>query len=142
MPYGAGVGAAAASPAALSLIAVTFPEGPGRNRAVGWYTAVATAGGGVGLLAGGLITVYLSWRWVMFVNVPLGVAILAVGAGVLRETPRARGAFDVLGAVTGTLAALLLCFGLIDGASGAATGPRPRSWAHWARRPCCCPCSC
>ncbi|WP_143674746.1 MFS transporter, partial [Streptomyces caniscabiei] len=78
------------------------PEGPGRNRAVGWYTAVATAGGGVGLLAGGLITVYLSWRWVMFVNVPLGVAILAVGASVLRETPRTRGAFDVLGAVTGT----------------------------------------
>ncbi|UUU36492.1 MFS transporter [Streptomyces sp. CA-210063] len=113
-----GVGAAAASPAALSLIAVTFPEGPRRNRAVGWYTAVATAGGGVGLLAGGLITVYLSWRWVMFVNVPLGVAILAVGAGVLRETPRTRGAFDVLGAVTGTLAALLLCYGLIDGASG------------------------
>lgn len=72
----------------------------------------------MGLLAGGLITVHLSWRWVMFVNVPLGVTILAVGAGVLRETPRTRGAFDVLGAVTGTLAALLLCFGLIDGASG------------------------
>ncbi|MDX3523616.1 MFS transporter [Streptomyces scabiei] len=120
-----GVGAAAASPAALSLIAVTFPEGPGRNRAVGWYTAVATAGGGVGLLAGGLITVYLSWRWVMFVNVPLGAAILAVGAGVLRETPRARGAFDVLGAVTGTLAALLLCFGLIDGASGGGNWSSP-----------------
>ncbi|WP_217179073.1 MFS transporter [Streptomyces sp. AC495_CC817] len=120
-----GVGAAAASPAALSLIAVTFPEGPGRNRAVGWYTAVATAGGGVGLLAGGLITVHLSWRWVMFVNVPLGVAILAVGAGVLRETPRTRGAFDVLGAVTGTLAALLLCFGLIDGASGGGNWSSP-----------------
>ncbi|MEO3764616.1 MFS transporter [Streptomyces sp. B8F3] len=112
-----GVGAAAASPAALSLIAVTFPEGPERNRAVGWYTAVATAGGGVGIMAGGLITSYLSWRWVLFVNVPIGVAILAVGRRVLKETERRRGAFDAVGAVTGTLAALLLVYGLIDGAA-------------------------
>ncbi|MCT2589969.1 MFS transporter [Streptomyces sp. N2-109] len=112
-----GVGAAAASPAALSLIAVTFPEGPERNRAVAWYTAVATAGGGVGLLAGGVITAYLSWRWVMFVNVPVGVVVLALSRRVLRETPRQHGTFDVAGALTGTLAALLLVHGLISGAS-------------------------
>ncbi|MEO3752400.1 MFS transporter [Streptomyces sp. B6B3] len=117
-----GVGAAAASPAALSLIAVTFPEGSRRDRAVAWYTAVATAGGGAGLLAGGLINDHLSWRWVMFVNVPVGVVILAAGARVLRETPRIRGTFDATGALTGTLAALLLIYGLIEGASGGGDG--------------------
>ncbi|MFR9676043.1 MFS transporter [Streptomyces sp. TR06-5] len=112
-----GVGAAAASPAALSLIAVTFQEGPQRNRAVGWYTAVATAGGGVGLLAGGLIAAYLSWRWVMFVNVPVGAAVLVALRRVLPETARQRGSFDATGALTGTLAALLLVYGLVGGAS-------------------------
>ncbi|MER5278129.1 MFS transporter [Streptomyces sp. NPDC002809] len=112
-----GVGSAAASPAALSLIAVTFPQGRERDRAVGWYTAVATAGGGVGLLAGGVITAYLSWRWVMFVNVPIGAVVLALSWRVLGETPRQRGRFDVSGALTGTLAALLLVHGLISGAS-------------------------
>jgi EmrB/QacA subfamily drug resistance transporter len=120
-----GIGAAAASPAALSLIAVTFPEGPERNRAVGWYTATATAGGGVGILAGGLITACLSWRWVFFVNVPIGLAILAVTLRVVPETPRRRGAFDAAGATTGTLAALLLVYGLIDGAQGGG------SWSSW-----------
>ncbi|WP_367123543.1 MFS transporter [Streptomyces phytohabitans] len=120
-----GVGAAAASPAALALITVTFPEGPERDRAVGWYTAVATAGGGVGLLAGGLVTAYASWRWVMFVNVPLGVLLLAATPRVLPETPRRRGAFDTAGALTGTLAALLLVGALINGSGedGSWTAP-------------------
>lgn len=117
-----GAGAAAASPAALSLLAVTFPEGPRRNRAVGWYTAVATAGGGVGLLAGGLITHFLSWRWVMFLNVPLGAVILAAGARALRTTPRRRGTFDLPGALAGTTAALLLIYGLVEGASTGGAG--------------------
>src|SRR5215468_485905 len=74
-----GVGAAVAAPAALSLIAVTFPEGPLRTRALGVYAAMTGMGGGVGLIAGGLLTTYASWRWVFFVNVPLGV-LLAAGA--------------------------------------------------------------
>ncbi|MFP8962551.1 MFS transporter [Streptomyces nanhaiensis] len=112
-----GAGAAAASPAALSLIAVTFPQGPERDRAIGWYTAVATAGGGLGLLAGGVITAWLSWRWVMLVNVPIGVVLLAVTRRVLPRTPRRSGVFDASGAVTGTLAALLLVYGLVSGSS-------------------------
>ncbi|MQY12350.1 putative MFS-type transporter EfpA [Streptomyces sp. RB5] len=120
-----GVGAAAASPAALALIAVTFPEGPERNRAVGWYTATATAGGGVGILAGGLIAAYLSWRWVFFVNVPIGLAVVLLTRQVIPEAPRRRGAFDVTGALTGTLAALLLVYGLIDGAQGGG------NWSSW-----------
>ncbi|HLK01373.1 MAG TPA: MFS transporter, partial [Streptosporangiaceae bacterium] len=65
-----GVGGAFAAPAALSLIAVTFPEGPPRNRAMGVYAAMSVGGAAVGLVLGGLLTTYASWRWVMFVNVP------------------------------------------------------------------------
>ncbi|HEU5391590.1 MAG TPA: MFS transporter [Streptosporangiaceae bacterium] len=66
-----GAGAAMAAPTALSLIAVTFPEGRPRNRAVGVYSAMFILGQVVGLLAGGLLVTYASWRWVFFVNVPI-----------------------------------------------------------------------
>ncbi len=74
-----GVGAALAAPAGLSLIAVTFPEGKLRTRALGMYAAMTGLGGGVGVVAGGLLTTYASWRWVFFVNVPIGL-LLAFGA--------------------------------------------------------------
>src|SRR6201981_2020248 len=70
-----GAGAAIVAPAALALITTTFPEGPPRNRAMGVYAAMSGAGGAAGLLAGGLLVTYASWRWVMFVNVPIGVAV-------------------------------------------------------------------
>src|ERR1700729_3599399 len=66
-----GAGAAIVAPAALSLIATTFPEGPPRSRAMGVYAAMSVAGSSVGLLAGGLLVAY-DWRWVLFVNVPIG----------------------------------------------------------------------
>src|SRR5260370_7693793 len=66
-----GAGAALAAPAGLSLIAVTFPEGRLRTRALGLYAAMTGLGGGVGVVAGGLLTTYASWRWVFFVNVPI-----------------------------------------------------------------------
>ena len=74
-----GVGGAFAAPTALSLVAVTFPEGKERNRAMGVYAAMSVAGGAVGLVAGGLLTTYASWRWVLFVNVPIGLAVLVYG---------------------------------------------------------------
>jgi MFS family permease len=78
-----GVGAAMAAPTALSLIAVTFPEGPPRTRATAVYSAMGILGIPVGLLAGGLLVTYVSWRWVMFVNVPIGLVVAALATRAL-----------------------------------------------------------
>ena len=120
-----GVGAAAAAPAALSLITVTFPEGRLRTRALGVYAAMTGMGGGVGVVAGGLLTTYASWRWVFFVNVPIGLA-LALGARyVLPESQRYPRRWDLPGAVTGTAGFALLIYGLTRGATG------PDGISHW-----------
>jgi EmrB/QacA subfamily drug resistance transporter len=120
-----GVGGAFAAPTALSLIAVTFPEGPPRNRAMGVYAAMSIAGGGIGLMAGGLLVEYASWRWVLFVNVPIGLVVAFLAARVLPESTRRRGQFDLPGAITGSLGLGALVYGL----SYAATTPDGVS--HW-----------
>ena len=120
-----GVGAAITAPAALSLITTTFPEGPARNKAMGVYASMSVAGGAVGLLSGGLLTTYASWRWVLFVNVPIGLAVALAASRVLAETSRHRGRFDLPGAITGTLGIAALVYGL----SNAATSPNGVS--HW-----------
>ncbi len=120
-----GVGGAFAAPTALSLIAVTFPEGQPRNRAMGVYAAMSIAGGAVGLIAGGLLVQYLSWRWVFFVNVPIGLAVALLAPRVLGESERRRGQFDLPGAITGSLGLAALVYGL----SNAATSPNGVS--HW-----------
>ncbi|MGH2913581.1 MAG: MFS transporter [Solirubrobacteraceae bacterium] len=112
-----GVGAAIASPTALSLIATNFAEGAPRNRAMGVYAAVSGAGGAIGLLAGGLLVNYVSWRWVLFVNVPIGILVLIVTPMVLREADTIRGHLDVPGAVTVTAGMALLVYGLTHAAS-------------------------
>ena len=114
-----GIGGAFAAPTSLSLIAVTFPEGRPRNRAMGVYAAMSIAGGAVGLMAGGLLVQYASWRWVLFVNVPIGLLVAALAARVLPESQRRRGEFDLPGAVTGSLGLGALVYGL----SNAATTP-------------------
>jgi EmrB/QacA subfamily drug resistance transporter len=120
-----GAGAAMAAPTALSLIAVTFPEGPPRNRALGVYASMTVAGVAVGLIAGGLLVSYLSWRWVFFVNVPIGLVVAALATRVLPESQRSTGRFDLPGAVTGTLGVGSLVYGL----SSAATTTNGVS--HW-----------
>jgi EmrB/QacA subfamily drug resistance transporter len=120
-----GAGAAMAAPTALSLIAVTFPEGPPRTRATAVYSATAILGIPVGLVAGGLLVTYASWRWVMFVNVPIGLVVAALATRVLPETPRRSGRFDLPGAVTATAGVAALVYGL----SNAATTPDGVS--HW-----------
>ena len=98
-----GVGAALAAPSSLALLTTIFSEGRQRVRAIGLFTTVSAAGGAIGLVAGGALTQLVSWRWVMFVNVPIGIAVLLVGRIVLHETERRTGHFDVAGALTSTL---------------------------------------
>ena len=120
-----GIGGAFAAPTALSLIAVTFPEGPPRNRAMGVYAAMSVAGGAVGLIAGGLLVEYLSWRWVFFVNVPIGLIVALPAPRVLPESVRRRGRFDLPGAITGSLGLAALVYGLVNAAT------TPNGSSHW-----------
>jgi EmrB/QacA subfamily drug resistance transporter len=107
-----GVGGAIASPTALSLITVSFQEGRQRNRAFAVYAAVSGAGGALGLLLGGLLTEYATWRWVLFVNVPIGAVVILGAVMYLHESERYKGGFDLLGAVTsvGGMVALVYAF--------------------------------
>ena len=81
-----GIGGAIAAPTALSLIATNFPEGPGRNRAMGVYAAMSGGGGAVGLLLGGVLTDYVSWRWIFFINVPIAIVVLILAPRALNES--------------------------------------------------------
>ena len=112
-----GIGGAIASPTALSLIAVNFAEGPERNRAMGVYSAMSGAGGAIGLLLGGVLTSYVSWRWIFFVNVPIGAVGLALAPRVLLESDRRPGRLDAPGALTVTAGMLSLVYGLTNAAT-------------------------
>jgi EmrB/QacA subfamily drug resistance transporter len=112
-----GVGGAIASPAVLALIAASFPEGRERTRALSIYTAVAMGGGSLGLVLGGVITEWVSWRWVLFVNVPIGVAVALASPLLLSESQRQPGRFDLAGALTSTAGMASLVYGFIQAAS-------------------------
>ena len=120
-----GAGGAIVAPTALALIATTFGEGSARNRAMGVYSGMSAAGGAVGLLAGGLLVTYASWRWVLFVNVPIGIGAALAALVVLPASAPRPGRFDLAGAVTGTGGVAALVYGL----SNAATSPDGTS--HW-----------
>lgn len=108
-----GMGGAIASPTSLALITTTFPEGPERNRAFGVFAAVSAGGGAIGLLAGGMLTDWLDWRWVFFVNVPIGLLIVALTPQYINESERHPGRFDIAGALTSTLGMVSLVYGFI-----------------------------
>ncbi len=120
-----GIGGAFAAPTSLSLIAVTFPEGRERNRAMGVYAAMSIAGGAVGLIAGGLLVDYANWRWVLFVNVPIGLVVALLAPRVLGESERRPGNFDLPGAITGSLGLAALVYGLSNAATTA------NGVSHW-----------
>src|SRR6195952_3618294 len=118
-----GVGGAIAAPTALALIATNFAAGKERNRAFGVFAAVSGSGAAIGLLAGGLLTEYLSWRWVFFVNVPIALAIAVAVPLYLTESVRLPGRFDVAGAVTSTLGMTSLVYGFIRAAQDGWSDP-------------------
>ncbi len=112
-----GVGGAIASPTALSLITTTFAEGDARNRAFGVYAAVSGAGAAIGLILGGVLVDALSWRWVLFVNAPIGLALTVATPLVLPESERNPGRLDLPGAVTSTAGMAALVYGFIHAAT-------------------------
>jgi EmrB/QacA subfamily drug resistance transporter len=111
-----GVGAAIVSPAALSIITTTFAEGEERNRALGVWGAVAGAGGAAGVLLGGVLTSGLNWRWVLFVNVPIGIACALLAPRLLAESRSGEEhrTFDIPGAVTVTAGLALLVYAFVE----------------------------
>ncbi|MFB9208376.1 MFS transporter [Nonomuraea spiralis] len=113
---GQGVGAAIAAPTVLALITVGFPESARRARALGAYAAVSGSGAAVGLIAGGMLTDWISWRWVLFVNVPIGVVLLILAPLFITETDRHPGRFDLAGSLTSTLGMSTLVYGFIRAA--------------------------
>ena len=114
-----GLGAALVSPAALSIVTTTFAEGRERTKALGIWSAIAAGGGPFGLIIGGLLTETLSWRWVFFVNLPIGIAAALLS---LRFIPNTRSeekpeTADVAGAVTVTGGLLLLVYAIVKAQS-------------------------
>jgi EmrB/QacA subfamily drug resistance transporter len=118
-----GVGAALAAPSSLALLTSVFAEGPQRMRAIGLFTTVSAAGGATGLVAGGVLTELVSWRWVMFVNVPIGIAVWMIGRVAITETERRHGHFDFMGAFTSTFGMGGLVLGLVNAASDGWSAP-------------------
>jgi EmrB/QacA subfamily drug resistance transporter len=108
-----GLATAAVTPAALSLLTTSFPEGPVRDRALGLNGALMAAGFTTGAILGGVLTDVFSWRWAFFINVGVAAAVLAVAPGVLAESrPERCPRLDVPGAVSVTLALLAVVYGL------------------------------
>jgi EmrB/QacA subfamily drug resistance transporter len=109
-----GLGGALVSPAALSIITTTFPEGPERTKALGVWSAIAAGGGAVGLLLGGILTETLSWEWIFFVNVPIGAVAAILSARLITESKAERtGSFDIAGAVFVTAGLMVLVYAIV-----------------------------
>jgi EmrB/QacA subfamily drug resistance transporter len=111
-----GVGAAVLSPATLTILTLTFTEERARAKALGVWTAVAAGGGAAGALFGGILTDLLSWRWILFVNVPIGIAAFLLARFYLRES-RAEGErqrLDIAGSLTVTAGLIVLVYGIVS----------------------------
>jgi len=116
-----GLGAALAAPAVLALLAAHYPEGKTRHRALGILGTVSSLGFTLGLILGGVLTSALGWRWVFFVNVPAGAALVFLAPRVLMESGRLQRPLDVPGAVTATAGLALLVYACSSTGAGAET---------------------
>jgi EmrB/QacA subfamily drug resistance transporter len=120
-----GLGAAVLSPATLTILLASFAEGPRRARAMGWWMAIGAAGGATGGLVGGALTEWLSWRWVLLVNAPVGLVVLAAAARLLADQPvDRRPRLDVPGAATATAGLGALVLGITQIEQHGWTAPR------------------
>jgi EmrB/QacA subfamily drug resistance transporter len=110
-----GLGGAIIAPASLAILTTTFTEPRERNRAVGIWGAMGGAGGAAGVILGGILTTALSWRWILFINVPIGLVVAVLTHRLVAEgrNPRATRSFDLAGAITATAGLSLLVFGLV-----------------------------
>src|SRR5919201_4875927 len=109
-----GVGAAIISPAALSIVTTTFTGGAERNKALGIWGALGGSGAAAGVLFGGILTKYLGWEWIFFVNVPVGALVLAAAPQIVRESrvEKEEHRYDPLGAISITAGLALLVYAL------------------------------
>ncbi|WP_199772854.1 MFS transporter [Ensifer adhaerens] len=118
-----GFGSAILAPATLALIQTHFSEGPERTRAVAYYSSVAGIGASFGMVLGGLLAGWLSWRVGFFINLPIGIALMLAARKYVGETERRTGEFDLAGAVTSTLGMTALVFGIVRSAEEGAHDP-------------------
>jgi EmrB/QacA subfamily drug resistance transporter len=118
-----GLAAAVAVPSTLTLLIVTFHEGPARLRAVSLYGAISGAAGSVGIVLGGVLTSWLSWRWGLFINIPIGITAIALAPRFLPETPRDTKSFDVAGAATGSLGMFAVVYGFVRAGTAGWSNP-------------------
>jgi EmrB/QacA subfamily drug resistance transporter len=112
-----GVAAAIAAPSTLALLMTAFREPRERMRAISMYAAASSGGASIGLVLGGLLTDLLSWRWGLFINVPIGIALVLLAPKYLQETERKPGRFDLLGAISSTLGMTALVYGFVRAGS-------------------------
>ena len=112
-----GIGGAIASPTALALIATNFPQGKDRNEALGIVASVSALGASLGLIFGAVLTQYLSWRWVFFVNTPVAVVIGILAPRHLKESPKIKVASDIPGSFASVIMIGALVYGLINSAT-------------------------
>ncbi|WP_290871487.1 MFS transporter [Aquabacterium sp.] len=109
-----GLGSAILAPATLALLSVSFPEGPERTRALGWYGATAGLGASIGMVLGGVLADLVSWRAGFFINVPIGLVLLWAALRHVPQDPKGEGDLDLPGALLSTLGMVLLVFGLVE----------------------------
>jgi EmrB/QacA subfamily drug resistance transporter len=112
-----GIGAAIAAPSTLAFLTITFREGIERTRAIAWYSAVAGGGASLGLVLGGVLTQCVSWRSGLFINVPIGIALIWLAPRYLPETEREPGRFDLAGAAFSTLGMSAVVYGFVRAAA-------------------------
>src|SRR3954464_8317573 len=112
-----GIGAAIAAPATLALLTTTFSEGAARTRAIAMYSSASAAGASIGVLLGGLLTDLLSWRWGLFINVPIGIVVVALAPIHLPDTEPRRGHLDLAGAAASVAGMTSVVYGFIRAAT-------------------------